>query len=55
MTSGQENDLIGWIRATPCLYQKGLRDYRDTKWRSHLLVQKAAEMEMTGEFSFLNN
>ena len=34
MTSEQEDGSINWIRETPCLYQKGLRDYRDTKKRS---------------------
>ena len=45
-----EDALIQRIRDTPCLYQKGLRDCRDTQKRTTLSIKKAAEMDMTGEF-----
>ena len=31
MSADTEDALIEWIRETPCMYQKGLRDYRDTQ------------------------
>ena len=52
MSVDTEEVLIDWIREAPCLYQKGLRDYRDKEKRSRLLAKKAAEMDMTGEYFF---
>ena len=52
MSTDTEDVLIEWIRETPFLYQKGLRDYRDTQKRSRLWAEKAAEMDMTGEYFF---
>ena len=46
MSAEREDALIDWIRETPCLYQKGLREYRDTHKRSRL---RAAEVESIDE------
>ena len=54
MSTETEDALIEWIRETPCLYQKGFRDYRGTPKRSRLFSKKAAEMDMTGECFFKN-
>ena len=48
-----EDKLISWIRETPCLYSKGLREYRDTQKRAKLWETKAQEVDMTGEFYYL--
>ena len=52
MSADQEESLIDWVRESPCLCQKGLREYTDTKKRSRLWAENAAEVEMTGESSF---
>ena len=54
MSAEQEDALTDWIKETPCLYQKGLREYRDINKRSRLWAKKLAEMKMTCNFSFLN-
>ena len=53
MSADKENTLIEWIRETPCLFQKDLRDYRHTQKRTGLWAEKVAEMDMTGKFLFL--
>ena len=50
MSADGEDALTEWIRETTCLYQKGLRDYRNTQKRTRLWAKKAAEMDMTGDF-----
>ena len=36
MSTDTEDALVEWIRETPCLYQKALRNYRDTQKRSRI-------------------
>ena len=52
MSADTEDVFLEWIREIYCLYQKGLRDDRDTLKRSRLWDKKAAEMDMTGDFFF---
>ena len=45
-----EDDLIEWVKQTPCLYNKGLKDYRDAQKRNRLWHEKAEELGMSGKF-----
>ena len=50
LTDAVEGDLIEWVKQTPCLYNKGLKDYRDAQKRNRLWHDKAEELGMSGKF-----
>ena len=55
MSADREDALIDWIRETPCLYRKGMREYRYTQKISRLWADKTTEMKITGDFFLICN
>ena len=44
ITDDQADDIIQWLKEHPCIYNKGLRDYRDTAKKSKLWQDKAKDL-----------
>ena len=49
MTDPQEAELVDWVKAHELLYNKGLRDYKDSKRKQRRGDEKGVEMDIEGD------
>lgn len=49
MTQEQEEEVVEFVRSHGILYNKGLRQYKDTVAKASLWQEKAEEMKLGGE------
>lgn len=51
LTTEQEVELVSWFQENRCLYDKSLREYRETEKKKKIYEDKAHELGLTGELT----
>ena len=52
LTMDQEVEAVSWFQENKCLYDKSLREYRDTEKKNKIYQDKVHELGVTGENTF---
>jgi len=51
LTTAHEVELVSWFQENRCLYDKSLREYRETEKKNKIYEDKAHELGLTGELT----
>ena len=52
LTEEHEQEIVEWVQANDCLYDKSLRTYKDTDRKQNIWCDKAEDMNVDGMFIF---